>query len=467
MDRQKSENSSYPKMKEKDRRIKELEEDNTKLKKELEKIRKECEDTKREYEETKKEFEEFKSKHAITVSNLRRALNIKSDGKKTFKSLGAPKGHKGYTRKIPERIDRVKALNPKICNICKTKLGKTQEIRSRCVTDIALTSEVINTRYDIHRKYCPKCGKIVEPEVPNVLPHARFGLNLMLLVMYLKIGLRLPGNKIKDFLLTIYNLTISDGEISHILKQLSREFGDYYVWLEKVVKLARVKHTDSTSWRINGKNYFAWVFIAFGVVIYKICKRNNSRVPLSVFGTKQKGNVLTIDRHSALRALAQKAGFILQYCWSHITDDSKKLSESFGAEGKYVHRKLKEIYAKAKSFEHNGTSEIVEQLKGEIFELTQRHYKHLTVWKFVQTLANRDIDSLFIFVVDKEVDSTNNISERELRELVLMRDISHGSKSHRGANATAMLLSVIQTLRLNKVNVLRGLRNIVNNPSGY
>jgi transposase len=308
---------------------------------------------------------------------------------------------------------------------------------------------------------------MVEPEVPNALPHARFGLNLMLLVMYLKLGLRLPGNKIMDFLLTMYNLSISDGEICHILKQLANEFGDYYAWLEKVVRLARVKHTDTTSWRINGKNYFAWVFIAYGIVLYKIRKRNNSRVALSVFGKKQKGNTLCIDRFSALRALAEAAGFTLQFCWSHILDDSKKLAESFGAEGRYVHKKLKDIFTQAKSIRHIGNDEIVEQLKGEILQLAERHYKHQTVWKFVSNLYHRDIDSLFIFVTDEEVDPTNNISERELRELVLIRNISYGSKRHRGANATAMLLSVIQTLRLNKVNVLQGLRNIVNNPSGY
>jgi hypothetical protein len=170
----------------------------------------------------------------------------------------------------------------------------------------------------------------------------------MLLVMYLKLGLRLPCNKIRDFFMTLYNIKISNGEIPNILRQLANEFGDYYAWLEKIVKFARVKHTDSTSWRINGKNYFAWVFIAFGVVLYKIRKRNNSKVPLSVFGTRQKGMHLVIDRHSALRALAEKAGFIVQFCWSHITDDSKKLAEAFGAEGKYIHNKLKEIYAKAK-----------------------------------------------------------------------------------------------------------------------
>ena len=450
-----------------DKRIKELEEELEEYKTKYKKLEKEFEDTKKEFEDTKKEFEEFKSKHALVVSNLKKALKIKSSSNKILKPLGAPKGHKGYTRHVPKRIDCIKALNPKNCPHCNTRLSGTQEIRSRHVTDIKLTSKVKNTRYDIHRKYCPKCKKIVEPEVPNVLPHARFGLNIMLLVMYLKLGLRLPCNKIRDFFMTLYDIEISNGEIPNILRQLVNEFGDYYAWLEKIVKLARVKHTDSTSWRINGKNYFAWVFIAFGVVLYKIRKRNNSKVPLSVFGTKQKGMTLVIDRHSALRALAEKAGFLLQFCWSHITDDSKKLAEAFGAEGRYAHNKLKEIYAKAKSFEHKGNAQIVEQLKGEIFELTMRHYKHTKIRKFVDNLYYRDGNNLFIFVVNPEVDSTNNISERELRELVLIRDISHGSKTHRGANTTAILLSVIQTLRLNKVNVLRGLKNIVNNPSGY
>jgi len=447
------------KIEDKDKRIKELEE-------ELEEYKREYKKLEKEFKDTKKEFEEFKSKHALVVSNLKKALKIKSSSDKEIKPLGAHKNHKGYTRYVPERIDNIKALNPKRCPHCNTKLSETQEIRSRHVTDIKLISKAKTTRYDIHRKYCPKCKKIVEPEVPNVLPHARFGLNIMLLVMYLKLGLRLPCNKIRDFFMTLYDIKISNGEIPNILRQLANEFGDYYAWLEKIVKLARVKHTDSTSWRINGKNYFAWVFIAFGVVLYKIRKRNNSRVPLSVFGTRQKGMHLVIDRHSALRALAEKAGFIVQFCWSHITNDSKQLAEAFGAEGIYVHNKLKEIYAKAKSFEHKGNAQIVEQLKGEIFELTIRHYKHPTIRKFVDNLYYRDGNNLFIFVVNPEVDSTNNISERELRELVLIRDISHGSKTHRGANTTAILLSVIQTLRLNKVNVLRGLKNIVNNPSG-
>lgn len=441
-----------------------------KLRKENERLKNEIEHLKRveeELEKTKKEFEEFKAKHAQTVSELRKALNIRANKTETAKPAGAKNGHEGYARHIPERIDYIKALNPKKCPHCKTKLGETQEIRQRYVTDIALISKVKNTRYDIHRKYCPKCKKIVEEEVSNVLPHARFGLNLMLFVMYLRLGLRLPGNKVREFLQMMYNLSISEGEIVHVLKQLVIAFGPYYEHLEKMIKLARIKHTDSTSWRVNGKNYFAWVFIAAGVVLYKIRKRNNSKVPLSVFGTKQKGMTLVIDRHSALRALAEKAGFLLQLCWSHILADSKYLAKNFGAEGRYVHHKLKEIYGMAVSFEGKGNEEHIDALKAEIFELTLRHYKHITIRRFVNNLWKRDVENLFRFVTDPEIDSTNNISERELRHLVIIRKISNGSRSARGAHATAMLLSVIQSLRMNKKNPLLGMQEILKNTSGY
>lgn len=450
----------------KDKRIKELEEENEFLKKEYEQLKKRLEDTEKEFEATKEEFEEFKAKHNSTVSQLHKALKIKVDNKTETKKLGAPVGHKGYARHIPERIDVIKALIPEDCPDCGTQLGETQEVRSRYLTDIKLTSKVKTTRYDIHRKYCKKCKKLVEKSVPNALSHARFGLNLMLLIMYLRLGLRLPCNKICEFLLTIYSLKISEGEIIHVMKQLAREYGDYYAKLENMLKLARVKHTDSTSWRVNGKNYFAWVFIAAGVVLYKIRKRNNSRVPLSVFGRKQKGNTLVIDRHSALRALAEKAGFYLQLCWSHILADSKELAKNFGSEGKYVHKHLKQVYQLAANIE-KGLPEHIDALKGEIFLLTQRHYKSTTVRRFVNNLWNRDRENLFRFVTDPDVASTNNISERELRALVIIRKISNGSRSPRGANATALLLSIVQTLRFQKKNILNGLSEILNSPSGY
>jgi transposase len=229
--------------------------------------------------------------------------------------------------------------------------------------------------------------------------------------------------------------------------------------------MAAVKHTDTTSWRINGRKYHAWVFVAYGVVLYKIRKHNNSKVATAFFGKTQKGMVLVIDRFSALRALAEKLGFLLQLCWSHILADSKDLKKSFGAEGAYVHRKLKEIYALAKGLNHKGTEEMVEQLKAEIFQITLRRYKHSTVRKFVNNLYYRDVESLFRFVTNPAIEPTNNISERMLRALVILRKITNGSRHTSGAHTTAILFSVVQTLRMNNQELLAGLRKIAINAS--
>ena len=96
-------------------KLRKIEEENFQLKKELKKIA-------QEKGKLQKEFEEFKAKHSITVDNLKRAMNIKPNSKIEPKPLGAPKGHKPYTRHIPERIDYVKQHIPNRCPDCNTKL---------------------------------------------------------------------------------------------------------------------------------------------------------------------------------------------------------------------------------------------------------------------------------------------------------------------------------------------------------
>lgn len=457
-------------MDDKDRRIKELEEENKFLKREKKRIEdekkhieKEFENTKKEFDETKKEFEEFKAKHAGTVQNLHKALKIKPDLPQSPNHIGAKLRHKGHGRKSPTNFDKEESLVPEKCPDCNMRLqGKTVSTRERFVTTIRIINPAEVIKYLLHRKWCSHCKKLVEPDVPGVLPNARFGLNIMLLVMYLHFALRVPGAKICEYFRTIHDVKMSEGEIPHILTQLAREYGDYYAHLEKLVRLARVKHTDSTSWRIRGKNYTAWVFIAAGIVLYKIRKSTSHKTPLQVLGKAINDMILVVDRHSAFRTLARKAGYLLQLCWSHILEDSRELKHAFGSEGKYVHENLKRIFALAKGLNHQATPEQVDQLRAEIIQLTYRHYKHSTIRRFVNNLAHRDIEDLFRFTTDPEIDPTNNISERELRHLVMIRRISHGSRSCRGATVTAMLTSIIQTLRFRKQNVIQGLQNILN-----
>jgi len=428
----------------------------TNLEKEVERLRKEKEMLKRELEKVKKEFEQYKAKYPATKEL---PAFVKEDLKHEKKTPGQKKGHQGYSRRIPERIDFIKPLGIDICPDCDGELSDTQEIRKRTIIDIPLTSQTINTQYEIHRKYCKICDKIVEPQVPNALPNSPFGLNLMLFVVFLKIGMALPYNKIQQLLDTMYDLKVSEGGLVNILAQIKREFGDYYRVLEKKMRRVRTKHADESGWRVDGINHYIWLFINKEVALYKIRRSRGSKVPLELLG-KQKNKVLNCDGFSAYTKLTKLTKIVLQLCWFHILKNSRKNKKDYPEEATYIHANLKKIFALAKSYNHQATDEQVENLKQEIRYLALPVYSHQAIKGFLNTLLTR-MDDLFRFTQDKDVVGDNNIAERGLRKAVIIRKISNGSRSDNGAGILEVLLSVVETARLQKQNPLLFMHQII------
>src|SRR3990167_2439279 len=316
-------------IKEKDDKIKELE-------KEIEELKK-----------IKEEYEEHKRHCTI----LDKPSFVKIDIRKRHKISGEKLGHIGYSRKIPERIDFVKRLILDICPECQGKnLSKVQELRERCVEDIPKPKNTIITKYEIERKYCRNCKKIIEAEVKDALPNSRFGLRVMLLVVFMKMGLALPSQKIIKMLEAQYNLTISDGEIYKMLEQVAQAFGSYYKELQQKIRDAAVKHLDETGWRINGKSHWLWIFINKEVALYVVRKLRSSSLPVG-FLRNQKNKIVVNDRYGAYNVLAEKSECSLQICWAHLLRNAKDLAEYY-EEAKYIHKRFKTIFHKAVGYEH-------------------------------------------------------------------------------------------------------------------
>lgn len=143
-----------------------------------------------------------------------------------------------------------------------------------------------------------------------------------------------------------------------------------------------------------------------------------------------------------------------------IFKNSRKHKKNYLEEATAIHDKLKEIYALAKSYDHKATDEQVEKLKEEIRWLAYPFYQHQEVKGFLNTLLER-IDDLFRFTQDKMVDGDNNLAERGLRKAVIIRKISNGSRSDKGAEILEVLLSVMETARLQKQNPLLFMHKII------
>jgi len=428
-----------------EKRVKELE---IKLSNALQRIE-ELEYFERENKLLKKRIEELEG----IVKEKSIPSFIKADVKEEPKQSGQKEGHVGYSRHIAERIDEIKEHKLDECPICGEPVSDTQEIRERIIEDIE-QPKTRNTKHLIHRCYCKNCDKIVEPEINEALPNARFGLRLMLLIMILKLDSRIPSNKIISLLDSVFHIKISDGEIYCILNQLSEAFGDYYNELVIKIKESLAKNIDETSWRINGKNYWLWIFINKELALYVVRKRRSSKVPIEILGN-QEGKTVISDRYSAYNELAKESKCEQQVCWTHLLRNSKDLAEHY-SEAKYIHKRMKFIYKKAKE---NKISK--EELLNWIDLIASRRYRSTEVYKFVKSVCRNHREDLFRFVDNSQIDSTNNRAERGLRHAVIIRKISNGSRSENGAEITGRLLSVLQTAKLQSKDYIGFMGNLL------
>lgn len=408
------------------KRIKELEEENARLKK-----------IEEEYAEHKRECAGIKPPPSFVKDEVTRKVRRK---------LGAPKGHKAYWRKTPERVDFVKPLHIFACSDCGRKLSTVQEVRERIVEDIPPSPRPVVTKYLIERRYCARCDKIIEAEVPDALPGARLGLRVMLLVAYLKVGLALPELKVVQLLRTQHSFLLSPAEIVGILDQLRRAFGTHYETLAQKIRDAAVKGSDETGWRLDGRNHWLWAVVNDEVAWYKIHRRRSYKV-IQPLLQDQRGKVMVTDRLTTYEHLAKENGSAQQICWAHILRDSKKLAKRYD-EAKTVHRRLKSIFRKAKSFAPHGTEQNVQCLLARIGQVEKLRFEHKSIRTFRNSICKKHKNNLFRFVANPLVPSTNNGTERAIRKGVIIRKISNGNRSEKGARILETLLSIIETIKL-------------------
>jgi hypothetical protein len=93
----------------------------------------------------------------------------KSSGRK---KPGRKAGHPGSRRPPPDHVDRQESHRLACCPICSGQLKHCTVTRKRFTEDIPEGIKPVVTEHTIHRDWCPHCRKMVEPVVPDALPHA-------------------------------------------------------------------------------------------------------------------------------------------------------------------------------------------------------------------------------------------------------------------------------------------------------
>jgi len=369
------------------------------------------------------------------------------------RKLGRKPGFKGTSRKIPKKVDEEIVIDLDRCPDCDNQLSeKVVEVKERYVEDIKPPKLHVK-KYLIKRKWCNKCEKIVYKQPDDVLPNCRFGVYLMVFITFLKYGLRLPYNKISEFLEKFYGITVTETGLYNSILIMEKYFGPKYEDLKDELRKQPKVNIDETGSRVNGDNHWLWNFITDRVSLFKIDKSRGSKVPENILGKDYDG-IVGSDFWPAYSKLNCKK----QKCLVHLLRDIKKLKENkkLTDEEKIFCRRLKTIITYAVNLRKRDIPIEVTRWKKELLEkrveeLSLKNYQSKDCRRLSERLF-RHKNELFTFLEHFNIDWNNNIAERALRPSVIIRKISGGNRSYKGTRAHEVHMTMMETCKLRGID---------------
>lgn len=386
-----------------------------------------------------------------------RAIYTKPPARKRKGKPGAKPGHKGVRRAKPDRIDRREEHRLKRCPDCGGPLRRCDRRRVRYVEDIPAEVQTEVVEHTIHRDYCPKCKKHVEPMVPDAMPNAAIGHRLVTMTAWLHYGLGVTIDQIIDIIGYHLHTRLSAGGLVAMWRRLARILEPWYEQIAAQARKSGVLHADETGWRVNGLTYWLWCFANPDLCYYMI-DRSRGSPALEKFFIEAFDGVLVTDFWAAYNAVCADER---QCCLAHLLRELEKVDQhNNSAEWRAFAKKLRRLVRdgirlrKREDFEPGKYESRIRRIDHRLMTLARDEYDDADAKRLAKRLT-KYCDSLFTFLDHPAVPFDNNLAERMIRPAVILRKNSQSNRSERGAATQAVLMSVCRTLKLRSHDPLK------------
>jgi len=366
------------------------------------------------------------------------------------KRPGRKAGHPGSRRATPERINQYRTHRLEQCPDCGGPLKRCAQTRRRYTEDIPKDITPVVTEHTIHRDWCPRCRRHVEPNVPDALAQATLGNRILVLSAWLHYGL---GNTLSQ-IVEIFNhhlqIKLTGGGLIQMWYRLQAIL---YAWYEEIQTQAlqsAVLHADETGWRVNGKTHWLWCFSNSDLTFYMIDRSRGSPALMKFFQAEFNGTLIS-DFWGAYNAVVCRKR---QMCLVHLLRDLeyvetyKCVDQDWPVFAKKLRRLIRDAIRLWRR-ENVSAGEFASRrarLDKRLGELIETLWQHKEARRLVKRLR-RHRNELFTFLDEAGVPFDNNHAERAIRPAVLIRKNSYNNRSRRGADAQAVLMSVYRTLK--------------------
>jgi transposase len=371
------------------------------------------------------------------------------------------KSRPGVGRTLEPNPDRIVEARLDACPHCAAAFPAERQTPQQVYDRIELPPIKPDvTRVRLFGGSCACCGARVTAPAPSGLePGSPFGRSIAALVVYLHYAHAIGLERLATLMGEMFALTISEGAISNILARAREPLLIAATAIREMVTASEVVCSDETSARVTGKTWWEWVFVGTLAVLHIIRPSRGKVVVQELFGAIQP-MVWVSDMLGSQRG----HGMDWQVCLAHLLRDARYAVEcgdtAFSAA-------FKRLLLRAIA---------IGQRRDTLKDTTLKHYRADLDRRLDRIMAAVPIGEpgrklrkriaanrahLFVFVTDRRVPFTNNVSERSLRPSVIFRKVTNGFRCEWGAETYAAFRSVVSTAKANRASVLAVLQFVL------
>jgi transposase len=355
---------------------------------------------------------------------------------------GARPSHPGH-RQVRLEPTEVIEVRPEACPCGQREFPETTPYHTHQVIELPEIQMAV-THVVLHETCCPGCGRLIKAELPAAHRYG-YGPRLTALIGELSGNERNSRSTVQEFCTSVLAVPISRGAIQRSVDRVSEALRPLYDAIAQRARGAKVNYIDETAWYQHGVLAWLWVMANPTVALFNVqASRNKAAFEALI---ERWAGILVSDGYGVYQQWVHGR----QTCLAHLIRRARGLSEKAPELAWFGHRVMAELQRLVHWATVPPTAGEVQAWYARLVHLLACHrHRRDEAGTFARTLE-REMGALWTFVVEEEVEPTNNRAERALRFAVLWRKIMQGTHNEKGDRWVERILSLRETCRLRGV----------------
>jgi transposase len=351
------------------------------------------------------------------------------------------------------KIDEIhEAVLPARCPSCG---GSVHETHVVCQYQVEIPRKPIYRRFSVHVGQCTCCGRRVQGrhalQTSDALGAAasQLGPDLQSTVVHLNKDAGLSHGKIARLMKTLFGIELSRGGSVQAMMRAARRCEPTYDAIVKAMPKQEAIAPDESGWRIGGLLAWLHVFVAARLTCYAIDRKRGIEVAERILGLEYVGGLT----HDGWAPYDRFWRAIHQTCLAHLLRRCREMIEAAAGGAVRFPRQVRELLGDALDLRdryeaHQVSARGLAVARGRL----EKRLDRLLEWERSDPVNERlakhlakHRDQVFTFLHHPGLDATNWRAEQAIRPAVVNRKVWGGSRTHAGATAQSILMSVLRT----------------------